>query len=130
MKKKVLNVGIMSWEDYKARTLALVKGEASQEVGEPKVWFESLKSVAQILSPENQRLLKTIIEKQPESLQEVASLTGRKLSNISRTLHTMERYEIVQLTKSQRKVKPTVLVTDFKVEFGLIPGSSSLLHAS
>jgi predicted transcriptional regulator len=31
----------------------------------PKVWFESIKSLAQVLSNENQELLKTIAEKNP-----------------------------------------------------------------
>jgi basic membrane lipoprotein Med (substrate-binding protein (PBP1-ABC) superfamily) len=34
---------------------------------EPKVWFESLQSMAQILSNENQELLKTIVEQKPAS---------------------------------------------------------------
>jgi predicted transcriptional regulator len=75
--------------------------------------------MAQVLSSENQELLKIITEKKPASLKELALVTGRKPSNLSRTLNTMSQYGIVELVKQQRAVMPVVRVTDFKVEFGL-----------
>ena len=119
MPRKVLKIGIMSREDYKRRTLAIARGRYTPRKGEPKVWFESLKSMAQVLSNENQELLRVINEREPASLKELEVVTGRKRSNLSRTLRTMERYGIVDLTRENRAVKPTVKATDFKVEFGL-----------
>ena len=119
MTKKVLKVGIMSLGDYKKRTLAIARGEYKPKKGEPKVWFESLQSLAQVLSSENQKLLKTIEEQKPASLKELEKATGRKRSNLSRTLKTMSRYGIVELVKKNRTIRPVVRATDFKVEFGL-----------
>jgi len=87
--------------------------------GEPKVWFESINSMAQVLSSENQKLLKVIDEKKPTSLKELEVATGRKSSNLSRTLKTMSRYGIVDLVKHNKSIKPVVKATDFKVEFGI-----------
>ena len=101
------------------RTIAIARGEYKPRKGEPKVWFESLQSMAQILSSENQKLLGIIKEQKPTSLKELALLSGRKRSNLSRTLNAMSRYGIVDLVKQERAVKPIVKVTDFKVEFGL-----------
>ena len=47
MAKKVLKFGIMSREDYKKRTMAIARGEYRPKKGEPKVWFETLQSMAQ-----------------------------------------------------------------------------------
>lgn len=109
----------MSREDYKKRTMAIARGEYRPKKGEPKVWFETLQSMAQILSSENQQLLKIIKEKNPTSLKELEIATGRKRSNLSRTLRTMSRYGIIDLVKHNRTVQPIVKATDFKIEFGL-----------
>jgi predicted transcriptional regulator len=116
---KKIKIGVISREDYKKRTIAIAKGEYKPKRGEPKVWFESVQSMAQVLSSENQELLKIINEHKPESLKELELVSGRKRSNLSRTLKTMSRYGIVELVKQERRVKPLVKATDFKVEFGL-----------
>jgi predicted transcriptional regulator len=116
---KVMNVGIISQESYKNRTIAIAKGEYKPKKNEPKVWFESIKSLSQVLSNENQDLLKLIIEHKPKSLTELEEISHRKKSNLSRTLKTLERYGIVSLSKEKGKVMPIVKASDFKVEFGL-----------
>jgi len=119
MGKKILKIGIISRDDYKKRTIAIAQGQFKPRKDEPKVWFESVQSMAQVLSSENQKLLRIIKEQKPASLKELAVVSGRKRSNLSRTLNTMSRYGIVDLVKQERAVKPIVKITDFKVEFGL-----------
>ena len=119
MKTKVMKVGIISREDYRKRTLAIARGDYKPKRNEPKVWFESLGSMAQVLSSDNQALLKLIVERKPRSLAELEKLSSRKKSNLSRTLRTLERYGIVELPKEKGKLIPKVKATDFTVEFGL-----------
>ena len=119
MRAKTIYVGIMSKEAYKQRTIAIARGEYKPKKNEPKIRFESLKSMAQILSNENRQLLRTILEKKPTSLAELEEMTGRKKSNLSRTLKTLERYGIIVLHKEKNRVIPEVKATEFKVEFGL-----------
>ena len=119
MKKNVIKVGIISPDEYKQRTIAIAKGEYQPSRHEPKIWFESLHSMAQILNNDNQKLLEIILEKKPGSLKELAEVSGRKESNLSRTLKTMNRYGIVDLIKNKKAIKPVVKATDFKLEFGL-----------
>ena len=122
---KVMNVGIISRENYRKRTIAIAKGEYKPKKNEPKVWFESIKSLSQILSNENQDLLKLIIEHKPASLTELEEISQRKKSNLSRTLKTLERYGIVSLNKEKGKLIPIVKASKFKVEFGL---NSNIYH--
>ncbi len=99
---KTLRVGIASYEEMKARTLAIARGEHRPAADEPKVWFTSAESFARVLSDRNRALLGIIAESSPESLARLAELTGRKKSNLSRTLKTMERYGFVQLSRGAR----------------------------
>ena len=116
---KVMNIGIISREAYKERTIAIAKGTYKPKPDEPKVWFESIKSLSQVLSSENQELLRLIIECKPQSLTELEKISHRRKSNLSRTLKTLESYGIVSLHKEKGRVAPVVEATDFKVEFGL-----------
>ena len=43
-----------------------------------------------MLSSENRQLLRIIIDRKPKSIKELESITGRKRSNLSRTLKIME----------------------------------------
>jgi len=48
---KTLRVGIASYEQMKARTLAIARGEYRPAAGEPKVWFLSLIHISFHLRP-------------------------------------------------------------------------------
>ena len=89
---KTLRVGIASYEQMKARTLAIARGE----------YRPAAESFARVLSDRNRALLGIIAESTPESLARLAELTGRQKSNLSRTLKTMERYGFVQLSRGAR----------------------------
>ena len=119
MSSKVLKIGVMSRDAFKERTIAIAKGEHVPKKDGPKVWFESLKSMAQVLNKDNQQLLRIIIEKKPQSLTELEAISGRKKSNLSRTLHTLQKYGVVEIKKVKKRSVPTVKATDFKAEFGL-----------
>ena len=99
---RTLRVGIASYEQMKSRTIAIARGQYRPVAGEPKVWFTSAESFARVLSDRNRALLGIIAKSAPESLTRLAELTGRKKSNLSRTLKTMERYGFVLLTRGVR----------------------------
>ena len=100
-KAKILRIGIATRAQMKARTLAVARGEHKRTPDEPKVWFTSMESLAQVLSTKNTLLLELIRRARPASLKELAQLSGRAVSNLSRTLRTMERYRLVTLTESE-----------------------------
>jgi len=119
MPLKVLKVGIMPRDRFKERTLAIARGEYRPQADEPKVWFESLRSFAEVLNEENQALLRLILERQPQSLKELEAATGRRSSNLSRTLRTMEQYGLVEMVKVNRNVRPVVKATDIRLDIRL-----------
>lgn len=93
--------------------------EYRPQPGEPKLWFESLRSFAEVLNEENQALLRLILERKPQSIKELEAVTGRKSSNLSRTLRTMEQYGLVELVKVNRNVRPVVKATDIRLDIRL-----------
>ena len=62
--KKIV-IGIMPQDKIRERVIAIARGEYKPKRNEPKVWFPSMKSVAEVLSDNNRALLKMIVEMQP-----------------------------------------------------------------
>ena len=118
-KTSALHIGIASREQMQARTIAIAKGKLRPRPDDPKVWFASVESLAQVLSSQNQLLLELIRSRRPASIAELAKLSGRAQSNLNRTLRTMERYGLVILTKADHRVTPEVPYDRFSVDFML-----------
>lgn len=126
-----LKVGIASYEEMKARTTAIARGEHKPRRGEPKIWFTSLESFARVLSAPNRALLSLIAEAQPGSITELASLSGRAKSNLSRTLRTMEGYGLVRLKRGEKgKLAPRVLYTDIVLDVPIGAGKVAASEAA
>ncbi|RUA17838.1 MAG: transcriptional regulator [Clostridia bacterium] len=119
MPDQKMKIGIMSREEYQKRTIAIAKGEYRLSPNEPRVWFESIESMAQVLSGKNQELLRLIQDHRPASLNALATLSGRNKSNLSRTLKTMSNYGLVDLMHKGRTIQPVVKASQFQVEFNI-----------
>jgi predicted transcriptional regulator len=84
---RVLKIGIAPREQIQARTMAIARGECQPGKDDPKVWFTSMESLAQVLSTKNALLLELIARSKPTSMRELATLSGREPSNLSRYRH-------------------------------------------
>ena len=93
--------------------LAIARGEFKPRSNDPKIWFTSMKSLAEVLS--DRALLKIIRDIKPESVSvsSLAAATGRKPGNLSRTLKTMSNYGIVEMRREKKQVRPIVKATEF-----------------
>jgi predicted transcriptional regulator len=112
-----LKIGIASYKQMKERSLAIARGELRAGRNAPRVWFTSIDSLAKVLSERNRDLLALIADAHPESLAELATLSGRAKSNLSRTLKTMERYGLVELRKGAGgALIPSVPYTDIALD--------------
>lgn len=109
-------IGVMPEEHIRQRMLAIVKGEYKPEPGEPRLWFTSVNALAQVLSNENIELLQLMDARQPETITELAEMSGRQKSNLSVTLKTLSSRGFVRLEKQGKGVKPVALFTDFEIQ--------------
>ena len=112
---KVIKIGIASQQKIRQRVLAIAKGEITPKPSDPKVWFTSMRSLAEVLSDENRAMLEVIRQTNPNSISELAQLTGRKQGNLSRTLKTMSRYGLVRMEKNERSLRPVVLADSYQL---------------
>lgn len=115
MARKVVSIGIMPQDKMRARALAIAQGRYKRKPSEPKIWFTSMRSLAEVLSDENRALLRVIDEAKPSSLMALAELTGRKPNNLSRTLKTLANYGMVEIRRENKVVRPIAKATEFRI---------------
>ena len=128
---KTLMVGIASYEKMKERTLEVARGQRKVKRDEPKVWFTSVESFARVLSDRNRALLELISRDHPESLAELAELSGRKKSNLSRTLRTMQHYGLVSLQEGPRGcLIPSVPYSRIALNLNIVQETKSASQSS
>ena len=128
---KTLKIGIAGYDQMKARTMAIARGEHSPAKAEPKVWFTSIESFAKLLSEHNRHLLELIARERPRSLTELAKLAGRSKSNLSRTLKTMSQYGLVELQRGERgRLVPRVPYDQVRLNVSLKGTRSGSVGAS
>ncbi len=112
----VMTIGILPQEKIRERLLAIAQGQLKPRPNDPKIWFTSMRSLAEVLSDENRALLKVISQSRPDSIAMLAQTTGRSPSNLSRTLKTMSNYGLIEMQASdQRRLRPVAKATEFQI---------------
>ena len=112
---KAIVIGILPQEKIRERMLSIARGDYKPKSTDPKIWFTSMRSLAEVLSDDNRALLKVIQESKPQSIASLADITGRKPGNLSRTLKTMSNYGLVEMRRENRHVRPIVKSTEFRI---------------
>ena len=120
-----------TFQEFKDYTLAVARGDRQVDPSEPKIWcerveggepadqevqFASLEAGAKLLSAKNRVLLRTIAERQPKSVAELAAMTARAEQNVLRTLKKLETAGVVRLDKGEGRARRPVLAAR-KVHF-------------
>ena len=112
---KAIVIGILPQDKIRERILSIARGEYKPKSGDPKIWFTSMRSLAEVLSDENRALLQVIKKTNPQSITSLAEATGRKPGNLSRTLKTMSNYGIVEMKRERNHVRPVAKATEFRI---------------
>jgi predicted transcriptional regulator len=124
-----------TFAEFRAYTLDVVRGRRKVGPGDPKVWaeparakvpgkavnFRSLEAGAKLLSPGNRRLLEIIASRHPQSVAELATMSGRHNQNLSRTLQKLRDAGIIRMAKGEgRKLRPELLARKIFFEVDLV----------
>ena len=124
-----------SFEEFKAHTLAIARGEVKADPSQPKIWvekaegeavepsvrFRSIEAGAKLLTPQNRALLTMIVHDQPRSVSELAKLAGRAEQNVMRTLKKFNEAGIVRFDRGEgRSYRPVVAAKKVHFEIDLI----------
>lgn len=97
-----------------------IRGQTDESDTSVDIWFDSLKSLAHILSPENQNLLKCVKEQEPKTITELAYFSGRAISNVCRTLKKMEKHGLIKMISIGKSTKVEILVSEWFVFVGKV----------
>lgn len=91
-------------------------GERLAPPGAGKPSFNSVEAVVRLLTPENRRLLTVIRDREPQSVAELVTLTGRAQPNLTRTLAKLEAAGFIKMKAVGRRKAPSVAVKKIVVE--------------
>ena len=120
-KSKIVKVGIMPHKELQRYLIDIARGKKKLAGETPRVWFSSYESMFQVLNSRNIALLGMIRSRQPDSMTQLAEISGRKLSNLSRTLKNFENAGLLTWEKSAqgRGKRPVVTAEsiDIQIEF-------------
>jgi len=104
-------------QEQRARSLAIAAGTRQCSAEELQVWFPSMAAMARVVSDENMAFLKAVREQRPDSMDALAQAVGKQVPNVSRSLHTMAAYELVEFVKNGRVVTPQMAFEHLSAEF-------------
>ncbi len=107
---------IQSHATLRRQMKAVARGKrvAPKDAAAPS--FESVSALLRLLTPANRALLAVIRDKKPQSIAELAELTGRAQPNLTRTLGKLEAVGFVQMKNVRRRKVPTAAVHAFRVK--------------
>jgi len=108
-------IGILPTREVHKRMIDIAAGRIKPKKSDPTIYFSSMKSLSEVLSDNNRALLRIIADTKPENIKQLAEITGREQSNLSRTLKTFEKYGFVQMVKVHQSKKPIARIVDFDI---------------
>ena len=122
MKANYRIIGIKSAEQSLAEAGAIMKAVMKGESVQPAIPeynFTSFEAFRKALPVQRFNLLKVIREKQPDSLQDLASITGRDLKNISEDVKVLVEMGLVELTRHNRSKQPHLACEGIRLEIAI-----------
>ncbi|MFZ0395907.1 MAG: MarR family transcriptional regulator [Terracidiphilus sp.] len=107
---------IQSLKSLREEMVAVARGERPAPPDANVRSFNSLETVARLLTKENRKLLSLIRDSNPKSVAELAELSGRSQPNLTRTLNKLQAVGFVVMSLDGRQKAPRVALQKLTVE--------------
>ncbi len=107
---------IMSHTQLRDEMAAVARGEKPAPPWAGTHTFESVDALMRLLTPENRQLLALIRDRKPQSIAELAEISGRAAPNLTRTLAKLEAVGFVQMQMVERRKVPTTVMRSLRLE--------------
>ena|ERR1019366_57141 len=107
---------IKTMHELEAEMRAVARGEKPAPADAARTTFESVDALIRLLTPENRKLLAVIRDRKPQSIAELAKITGRAASNLTRTLAKLEAVGFVRMQGEEKRKIPVSIVKKLRVE--------------
>jgi predicted transcriptional regulator len=109
------HVRVQGHAQLREEMTAVARGERPAPKDAGGISFDSVEALLRLLTPQNRKLLAVIRDKKPQSIDELAELTGRAQSNLTRTLGKLEAVGFVRLKNVARRKVPTTTVQSLRI---------------
>mgnify|MGYP001180840396 FL=1 len=106
---------IQSHASLREEMKAVARGERLAPKDAGGKTFDSVEALLRLLTPQNRELLAIIRDKKPQSIAELAELTGRAQSNLTRTLGKLVAIGFVRLKNVDRRKVPTTTIHSLRI---------------
>jgi predicted transcriptional regulator len=117
---------VQSLKSLREEMVAVAKGRRTAPPDANVPSCNSLETVARLLTKENRKLLSLIRDCKPQSVAELAQLSGRSQPNLTRTLNKLEAVGFVSMRVRGRQKAPTAVVRNLMVEINPYSESDTL----
>lgn len=107
---------IVSHRDLRDEMAVVARGEKRAPAWAGTQTFDSVEALMRLLTPENRQLLALIRDRKPQSIAELAEMSGRAAPNLTRTLAKLEAIGLVQMRTVERRKVPTTSVRSVRIE--------------
>jgi predicted transcriptional regulator len=120
---------VQSLASLRDEMIAVARGEreAPAHAAAPSVHSASL--IARLLTPENRALMSVIRDSLPESVAQLAAMTGRAPSNLTRTLDKLAAVGLVTFKVAGRRKAPRTVAGKILIEIEPFSSDDSI-HVS
>ncbi|MCK4911591.1 MAG: hypothetical protein KAR83_08100 [Thermodesulfovibrionales bacterium] len=121
MKTKTLRIGVKSVEqsldEFASTAEAIERGEGVRKSS--GVFFASLSALRKSLTPKRLELLALIMEREPESLNELARLAKRNIKNVFDDITYLEQVGMLSKVDAGRETVPVIDYDSITVDIDL-----------
>ncbi len=111
-------IGILSEELARKRMIRIAEGKVTSKEQYPKFLFESLADLSLLLSNENVDLLNLIAREKPNSLDDLAEISGRSIKDVTDTFEALSSKGFAYLDVRGSESRPIALFTTFEIVMG------------
>ncbi|EHU9457567.1 transcriptional regulator [Vibrio tarriae] len=118
-------ISILSEELARKHIIRIAERKVTPEESCPLFLFESLAALSQLLSNENVELLNLMACEKPNSLHELAEISGRSIKDVTDAFEALSSKGFAYLDVRGMESRPIALFTTFEIVMG-----SSLLFES
>ena len=107
---------IMNHTELRDEMIAVARGEKPAPAYAGTQTFESVDALMRLLTPENRQLLALIRDRKPQSIADLAEMSGRAAPNLTRTLAKLEAAGFVRMQLVERRKVPTAAIRTLRFE--------------
>ncbi|EKY4207238.1 transcriptional regulator [Vibrio parahaemolyticus] len=111
-------IGVASEDLIRMHMISVAAGNISHNKHLPTFWFTSLDEVSKLLCNENIELMLLISREKPESLAELAEISGHHIHELSRKIDDLSSKGFIQFEEKGSACRPIAVFTDFEIILG------------